>query len=386
MQKAVPTENYKYDEEKRKVAKQYENIKLAFDTVNGTLIPIAFCTILFLSGTSNQLAISLGFMSSSYWVSLWTYLVVFVITLQLVTLPIGFYSGYVVDHRFHLSTQTIRDWVADELKGLGVELVFGILAGTVLYFLIGSIRLWWIAAAFVFAIFSIVVSIILPFVILPIFYRVSPLSDAKLKEDLLQMTNKAVVGNIDRVLVADESRKSIRANAFFSGVGKSKSIVLFDTLLNSFTHREILTVVAHELGHYVNKDIWIEAVTSGLLIVPPFFIANLAMRFAISTRTLTSLIDPAGFPLILTILIGLNFVLQPISNAISRTVERRADEFALKVANDPEAQASTERRLADLALGVDNPHRLIEILFYTHPPASKRIKLAEEWTKRHRPQ
>jgi len=386
LQKAAPTENYKYDEEKRKVAKQYENIKLAFDTVNGTLIPIAFCTILFLSGTSNQLAISLGFMSSSYWVSLWTYLVVFVITLQLVTLPIGFYSGYVVDHRFHLSTQTIRDWVADELKGLGVELVFGILAGTVLYFLIGSIRLWWIAAAFVFAIFSIVVSIILPFVILPIFYKVSPLSDAKLKEDLLQMTNKAVVGNIDRVLVADESRKSIRANAFFSGVGKSKSIVLFDTLLNSFTHREILTVVAHELGHYVNKDIWIEAVTSGLLIVPPFFIANLAMRFAISTRTLTSLIDPAGFPLILAILIGLNFVLQPISNAISRTVERRADEFALKVANDPEAQASTERRLADLALGVDNPHRLIEILFYTHPPASKRIKLAEEWTKRHRPQ
>jgi len=386
LQKAAPTENYKYDEEKRKVAKQYENIKLAFDTVNGTLIPIAFCTILFLSGTSNQLAISLGFMSSSYWVSLWTYLVVFVITLQLVTLPIGFYSGYVVDHRFHLSTQTVRDWVADELKGLGVELVFGILGGTVLYFLIGSIRLWWIAAAFVFAIFSIVVSIILPFVILPIFYKVSPLSDAKLKEDLLQMTNKAVVGNIDRVLVADESRKSIRANAFFSGVGKSKSIVLFDTLLNSFTHREILTVVAHELGHYVNKDIWIEAVTSGLLIVPPFFIANLAMRFAISTRTLTSLIDPAGFPLILAILIGLNFVLQPISNAISRTVERRADEFALKVANDPEAQASTERRLADLALGVDNPHRLVEILFYTHPPASKRIKLAEEWTKRHQSQ
>jgi len=386
LQKAAPTENYRYDEEKREVAKQYENIKLAFDTVNGTLIPIAFCTILFLSGTSNQLAISLGFMSSSYWVSLWTYLVVFVITLQLVTLPIGFYSGYVVDHRFHLSTQTIRDWVADELKGLGVELVFGILGGTVLYFLIGSIRLWWIAAAFVFAIFSIVVSIILPFVILPIFYKVSPLSDAKLKEDLLQMTNKAVVGNIDRVLVADESRKSIRANAFFSGVGKSKSIVLFDTLLNSFTHREILTVVAHELGHYVNKDTWIEAVTSGLLIVPPFFIANLAMRFAISTRTLTSLIDPAGFPLILAILIGLNFVLQPISNAISRTVERRADEFALKVANDPEAQASTERRLADLALGVDNPNRLIEILFYTHPPASKRIKLAEEWTKRHQSQ
>jgi STE24 endopeptidase len=383
LEKTPPTEGYKYDEEKRRVAKQYENARLTLDAVNGTLIPIVFCIILFLSGASNQLARLLGarYVFGSYWVSLLAYLVVFVIILQIVTLPLGFYSGFVVEHRFHLSTQTIRGWAADELKGLGVELVFGLLAGTALYYLIDSIRLWWVVAAGVFAVFTIVISIILPFVILPIFYKVNPLSDVKLKEDLLQMTNKAGAGNIDRVLVADESRRSIRANAFFSGVGKSKSIVLFDTLLTSFTHREIITVVAHELGHYVNKDIWIEAATSGLLIIPPFFIADVTLRFAVSTSTLTSLVDPAGFPLIFGVLMAVNFVLQPISNAISRIVEKKADEFALKAANDPDAQASTERRLADLSLAVDKPNRLVEVFFYTHPPASKRIKLAEEWTK-----
>ena len=381
MQKAEPAEGYQYDEVKRKVARQYENVKLIFDVVNGTLIPIAFCVLLFLSGASSQLARMLSSVSGSYWVSLWAFLIVFFVLLQAVALPLGFYSGFVIDHRFHLSTQTIRGWVVDELKGLGVELVFGVLAGTVLYYLIGRFSLWWVIAAAFFAVFSIVISVILPFVILPIFYKVNSLSDAKLKEDLLQMTQKTGVGNVDRVLVADESRRSIRANAFFSGVGKSKSIVLFDTLLSNFTHREIITVVAHELGHYVNKDIWLEALTSGLLIIPPFFIADATLRLAVNTSSVTSLVDPAGVPLVFAVLVGINFILQPISNAISRIVERRADEFALKAANDPEAQASTERRLADLSLSVDKPNRLVEILFYTHPPSSRRIKLAEEWNK-----
>ena len=379
-----PTEGYEYDEEKRRIAKQYENIKLLLDVVNGSVIPFVFCLILFLSGTSSWIAGSLESLSSSYWFSLWLYLVVFVIILQLVALPVGFYSGFIVDHRFHLSTQTIRGWTVDEMKGMGVEMAFGLLAGSVLYYLIRSTNFWWIIAAAVFAIFSILLSIILPFVILPIFYKVNPLADVKLKEDLLEMTKKAGINNIDRVLVADESRRSIRANAFFSGVGSSRSIVLFDTLLSNFTHREIITVVAHELGHYVNKDIWTEALTSGLLIVPPFFIANLALQSAVNSFRLQNLIDPAGIPLLFAVLIGMNFLLQPVSNAISRIVERKADEFALKAADDPDAQASTERRLADLALSVDKPSPIVEALFYTHPPSSKRIKLAEEWKNRPR--
>jgi STE24 endopeptidase len=379
LQKTEPAEGYQYDEAKRAIATKYENLKLRLEFVNGTLLPVSFSVVLFLSGISSELARLLSLLSGSYWISLGLYLVVFVITLQLLVSPLAFYSGFVVDHRFQLSTQTIRGWITDEFKGLGVELVFGVLAGTVLYYLIANTPLWWIAAAGVFAVFSIILSIILPFVILPIFYKVNPLSDLKLKDRLLEMTKRVGVGNIDRVLVADESRRSIRANAFFSGVSKSKSIVLFDTLLNNFTRREITTVVAHELGHYVNKDIWKEALTSGILILPPFFFADIALRSAVGFSSLASIIDPSGVPLIFAVLIGITFVLQPVSNAISRIVEGQADEFALNVARDPEAQASAERRLADLSLSVDRPSRLVELLFYTHPPSSKRIKLAEDW-------
>ena len=268
------------------------------------------------------------------------------------------------------------------MKGLGVGIIFGVLAGTVLYYLISNVSFWWIVAAIIFAVFSIILSTILPFVILPIFYKVTPLSDLQLKDELLRMSKGAGANNIDRVLVADESRKSIRANAFFSGVGKSRSIVLFDTLLSNFTRRETATVVAHEFGHYVNKDIWTEALTSGILVIPPFFIANLALIVTAGTPMLANMIDPAGVPLIFAIVIGIGFMLQPVSNGLSRWVERRADEFALKVANDPDAQASAERRLADLSLSVDRPSRLVELLFYTHPPSSRRIQLAEDW-KRH---
>jgi STE24 endopeptidase len=381
LQKTEPQENYQYDTAKRSIAKIYENVKLVVDSVNGTLIPIALCVILFLSGGSVLLSRLLNSVTHSYWISVWLYFVVFVIILQLVAMPLAFYSGFVVDHKFSLSTQTLQGWVVDELKGLGVELVFGILAGSVLYYLIGNLSLWWVAAAAIFAVFSILLSVILPFVILPIFYKVSPLSDMNLRESLLQMSKKFGAHNVDRVLVADESRRSIRANAFFSGVGKSRSIVLFDTLLSNFTHREITTVVAHELGHYVNKDIWKEALISGFVVIPPFYIADYALRSAVAAFSLPSITDPAGIPLVFAALIGVSFILQPISNGLSRIVELKADEFALKAADDSDAQASAERRLADLSLSVDSPSRLVELIFYTHPPSSKRVRLAENWKK-----
>jgi STE24 endopeptidase len=381
MQKSEPKEGYDYDSSKRVLAERYENVKLVLGFIDGTLVPIAFSLLFLFSGASTRLSSLLGSMTNSYWISLGLYLAIFVILLQVVEMPFSFYSGFIVDHRFTLSTQTVKGWFIDEVKGLGVEVIFAVLAGAALYYLIRTTPLWWVVAAVIFALFSIFLSTILPYVILPIFYKVTPVSDEQLKGELVQMSERMGVKNIDRVLVADESSKSVRANAFFSGVGKRKAIVLFDTLLNNFTRREIATVVAHELGHYVNKDIWKEALTSGLFLILPFFLADYALRFGSSNLGLTSIADPAGVPLILTVLIGMNFILQPFTNAISRFVERRADEFALRAVDDPVAQASAERRLADLSLAVDTPKRFVEILFYTHPPSSKRIKLAEQWKK-----
>ncbi len=381
MQKAEPREFYQYDQAKRDLAKRYENLKLVLEPISGTIVPITFSIFLLLSSASVQLSRFLTSVTGSYWFALGLYLVVFVASLQLVETPLSFYSEFTVDHRFGLSTQTLRGWLVDVMKGLGIELLFGVAAGFAVYYLIRTVSLWWLAAAALFAVFSIVLSILLPYIIMPIFYKVTPLSDQTLKDDLLGMSRKMGAKNIDHVLVADESRKSIRANAFFSGIGKSRAIVLFDTLLNNFTRREVVTVVGHELGHYVNKDIWKEALVSGLFAIPPFFIADYALKWSMGRLGLASMADPAGVPIVLGILIGVSFLLQPISNGISRVLERQADEFALRAVDDSEAQASAERRLADLSLAVDKPNRLVELFFYSHPSSSRRVQLAEDWKR-----
>jgi STE24 endopeptidase len=383
MPPAEPKEFYEYEPEKRALARHYENVKLILEPVTGTLIPVAFSIFLLFSGESIWLARYLGSTTDSYWVTLALYIVIFVCLLQLIESPLLFYSGFIVDHRFHLSTQNLKAWVVDELKGLGIEIGFAVMAGATLYYLIMTISLWWLWAAVLFAVFSILLSIILPYVIMPIFYKMTPLTESSLKDKLLEMSRNVGAKSVDRVMVADESRKSVRANAFFSGIGKSKAIVLFDTLLSGFTPREVVTVVAHELGHYVNKDIWKEAVLTGFLTVPPFFIANYALKWGAGNLGLTGLADPAGLPVILAILIGVNFLLQPISNGISRIMESQADQFALRAADDSEAQSSAERRLADLSLAVDRPNRLIELVFYTHPSPASRVQMAENWKKKH---
>ncbi|MGD0176141.1 MAG: M48 family metallopeptidase [Candidatus Bathyarchaeia archaeon] len=383
MQETEAKEFYQYDPAKRALAKRYENVKLILEPITGALVPVALSLFLLFSGTSVMLAQSFASMTGSYWMTLGLCIICFVVFLQIVETPFSFYSGYIVDHRFHLSTQSLKDWSVDELKSLGIEVAFGVLAGVTLYYLIRTTTLWWLAAAALFAIFSILLSIILPYVLMPIFYKVTPLADPSLKGTLLEMSGKVGARNVDRVLVADESSKSVRANAFFSGIGGSKAIVLFDTLLNSFTRREVITVVAHELGHYVNKDIWKEAVLSGLLTLPPFLIADYALRQAANSLGLASMADPAGVPIIVAILVGVSFLLQPFSNGISRVMERRADEFALRAADDSDAQSSAERRLADLSLAVDKPNRLVELFFYSHPSSARRVQLAEDWKKEH---
>jgi STE24 endopeptidase len=383
MQEPEAKEFYQYDPAKRTLAKPYENSKLVLEILTATMVPVAYALFLLFSGISVRLTQSLSSMTDSYWSTLVLYVIVFVIFLQLVESPFSFYSSYIVDHRFHLSTQSLRDWATDELKSLGIEVAFAVGAGATLYYLIGTMSFWWLAAAGLSAVFSILLSIIVPYVIMPIFYKVTPLADSALKDALIEMSGKVGARSIDRVLVADESRKSIRANAFFSGVGTSRAIVLFDTLLSNFTRREVITVVAHELGHYVNKDIWKEAVLTGLLTLPPFFIADYVLRWEANSLRLAGIADPAGLPLIVAILIGVSFLLQPISNGISRLMETRADEFALRASDDSTAQASAERRLADLSLAVEKPNRLVELFFYTHPSSAARVQLAEDWRRNH---
>ena len=376
---STASETYQYDQQKRKLSKDYRNRKLTIDVLSDPILQVAFCSGLLISGLS--LTISQFASTIVTWESgrVTVYVVIFLAFLFALELPVAWYEGYRIDHEFGLSHQNFKAWTIDFFKAALLSYVVIVPLSVGLYLLIQLSSFWWLWASLAYAILELVASTILPFIVVPMFYKLKPYSDTIQRDQLLRMAKKAGAKNIQRVMLANESARSGKANAFFTGLGGTRTMVLFDNLVTGFTPREVITVVAHELGHYVNGDIWREAGLTALLTVPELFIANLALQWATGRFGILSQADPTGLPLIVIVVSLVSFLLMPISNGISRIIERKADEFSLRMAEDPQAQASTERRLADMNLSDDRPHWLIELLFYTHPPAWKRIKLAEDW-------
>ena len=377
-----PAEPYQYDPAKRRLAKSYRNSRLILEVISDPILQIGFCLFFLVTGLSSALwraSVSLGVGNMVAGAS---YVFAFLAVMMVVQMPVAWYGGYAVEHRFGLSRQTVSAWLLDfgKVALLGFVIVVPISVG--LYYLIPLSPVWWLWASLVYAGLEIVASTILPFVVVPMFYKLKPYENMEHRNQLLNMAQKAGAKNIQRVMLVNESARSGKANAFFTGIGNTRTMVLFDNLVSGFTPREVLTVVAHELAHYVNKDIWRGAALSIVLTIPELYVANTLLQWFTGSFGISGPSDPTGFPLILAALSIVGFALMPFSNGISRILERQADEFALRVAEEPDAQASTERRLADMNLSDDKPHWLVEMMFYTHPPPWKRVKLAEEWKLR----
>ncbi len=377
------TEEYHYDPARRKLAKAYRNSKLVTEIVSDPILQVAFCLIFLVSGLSSRLWAYPSSFGFGNLVVVGFYVFVFLGILFIVQMPVALYDGYFIEHKFGLSHQKMRQWALDFCKVVLLGFVIVVPLSLALYVLIPLSTVWWLWASLAYAGLEIVASTILPFVVVPLFYKLKPYNDLEQRNRLLAMAQKAGARNIQRVTLANESARSAKANAFFTGIGKTRTMVLFDNLVGGFPPKEVVTVVAHELAHYVNKDIWRGAALSAVLTVPELYVANELLKLSSGKYGITGPADPTGFPLIIATLAFMGFMLMPISNGVSRIIERQADEFALRVAEEPDAQASTERRLADMNLSDDRPHWLIESLFYTHPPAWKRVKLAEDWKQRH---
>ena len=375
----VYSETYQYDAQKRKLAKAYRNQKLTIDVMSDPILQVAFCFILLVSGLSLSLTRFASSIVFSEPERVAVYVAVFLGALFAIELPVAWFEGYRIDHKFGLSHQTLSAWAVDFTKAVMLSYVVLVPLSVGLYVLISLSSLWWLWGSLAYTLLELVASTILPFIVVPLFYKLKPLTDKSQRDQLLHMAQKAGAKNIQRVMLANESARSGKANAFFTGLGGTRTMVLFDNLVTSFTPREVMTVVAHELGHYVNKDIWREAGIAVLLTIPELYVASFVLQWGTGRFGIISPSDPTGLPLIVATVSIMSFLLMPISNWISRRIEWQADVFSLRIAEDPQAQVSTERRLADMNLSDDKPHRLIELLFYTHPPAWKRIKLAEDW-------
>jgi STE24 endopeptidase len=305
------------------------------------------------------------------------YVVGLTLMTELAGLPLSFYSGFLLERRYGLSNERLRGWLKDQAKSLAVGLILSTGAASLVYFFIRrSPSDWWLPAGALFALVIVVLANLAPVVLLPLFYEVKPLEREALRARLLALAERAGA----RVLGAYEwglSEKTKKANAALAGLGHTRRILVSDTMLADYSDEEIEVVLAHELAHHVHGDIWKGLIFESLLVVAGFYAAARTLESAVSRFGLRDPADVAGIPLLLLVAGAVSLVAIPISHALSRAYERSADRFALELTRNPAAFISAMKRLAAQNLAEAHPSRIIELLFYSHPPIEQRIAAAE---------
>lgn len=367
------------DPERQKKAKRYARLHRRLMLVDLFLGAFYLLVWLFLGWSVALKEFLLGFTSND-WLLVAGYGLVFAAGYFILDLPLSYYSGFILPHQYDLSTQTFTSWVIDQVKGI---LVGGILGGLLLEIVYAVLRAapetWWLWAGGLLLLFNVLLSNLAPVLLFPIFYKVKPLGEEhqELVERLTALAQEAHT-QVKGVFQFDMSRRTKQANAALMGLGNTRRIVLGDTLLSEFTNEEIETVIAHELGHHVHKDIPTGILIGSLMTLAGLYLASLGLKWGVNTFGFESPADIAAFPLfgLVTALYGL--VTMPLENAFSRWRERNADIYALQATGKGEAYASALVRLANQNLADVEPEGWVEFLLYSHPALGKRIKIAKE--------
>ena len=296
---------------------------------------------------------------------------------ELGSLPIAFYSGFILERRYGLSTEPIRAWLKDQAKSLAIGLLLGSGAASLVYFLIRwSPTGWWLPAGVVFALLIVGLTNLAPVALLPLFYRMKPLDRESLRARLLALAERAGA----RVLDAYEwglSEKTRTANAALTGLGATRRILVSDTMLAEYSDEEIEIVLAHELAHHVHGDIWKGMAFESALLLAGFQIAARVLGWSVDSLELRGPADVAALPLLVLAAGGVSLVMVPLAHVMSRACERRADRFALELTRNPAAFISAMRRLSAQNLAEERPSKAIQRLFHSHPPIRERIAAAE---------
>lgn len=302
----------------------------------------------------------------------------FFLTLWIFDLFLGLYSGFYLEHAYGLSNQTLGGWAIEFIKRTLLSFGFSLALVLGLYFLMGRFpETWWIWAWLGFALVGTLMGQLFPVLIVPLFYRYGRVENESLKERVFRLVKRFDLP-LENVYSLNLSKTTKKANAMFAGLGRTKRLVLSDTLIQNFTEDEIESVVAHELGHFKHHDLWHHL---------GFNMATSWVSFAVAFYALESLAprlgyqgvrDPAAFPLLYLLFYFFGLILTPLDHAYSRWREREADRFAL-AATGPGGFIPAMEKLARLNLADPHPHPLVVWWFYTHPPIEKRIRMAQNF-------
>ncbi len=342
-------------------------------SIAGFLLTVAILGAWHGSGAAEALATALGSRLRSRALVVAAMLAVIGGSTALAGFPLDVLRGFVLPRRAGLLTQSLAGWLVDKAKAGALGGLLGLLAFELFYALLAwSPGRWWLWSALGLGAASLVLTAVVPLCIVPLFYRLTPLDDPALRARLLALAARVGVVAAE-VAVADFSRKGRTANAAVVGLGRTRRILVSDTLLAGFPPEEVEVVLAHELAHHARGHL-----AKGLGLQMVLLVAVFALADALLRRTTgpLGLADPAGLPLLALVLTGLGLLVTPLAAAWSRRLEREADRVALAVTAAPAAFVAAMERLGRLNLAERRPSRLKEWLFATHPSLEERIATA----------
>jgi STE24 endopeptidase len=393
---SMENEPIQLDPERQRSARQYASIQrrlTLLETSGGFL----YLVIWMATGLSLRLRERLSLAlpgsgsfpgrSSSDWLALALLVLVQAVVIAapwwLATVPLDFYGSFHLPHRFQISTQTLRGWISDQLKGLGLSILFGVPLLLALNLFLRAFPVWWwLWGGIGYILLSLGLTLLAPIVLLPIFYRIRPLGEEwkELSEQLVRLANSAGA-RVRGVYVFDMSRRTQAANAALTGLAGTRRILLSDTLIARFSPDEIETILAHELGHQVHRDIPFQILTQSVFILGSLFAGNLALRWSVQAFGYQAIWDPAALPALAISMALIGLLLLPALNSFSRWREGLADSYALEATGKAAAFESAMSRLANQNLAEADPAPWVVALFHGHPPLAARIEKARRFAE-----
>ncbi len=311
------------------------------------------------------------------------FVLMFLVVMTIASLPISYYLGFHVEHQYNLSNQTFGAWVIDGLKSLGISVILLTFLVAIFYALVRAYpRGWWAWLGVVSAPIMAFLIIIGPVVITPLFYKTTPMEDGPLKAQILDLAARSGIPD-SRVFVMDASKDTKKLNAFVTGLGQTKRIVLYDNLIEKMSSREALFVVGHEMGHYLMHHIWIGLALMVGLVFLFAFLSYLIVGKLISANQarfgFDKLSTPASFPLVVLCFSVFGFIFSPIQNGIWRHFEHESDIFGLDRTHDTAAAVTAFEKMAAVNLSNPNPSSFIKFWLYDHPTLSERVRFARSY-------
>jgi STE24 endopeptidase len=360
-------------------ARAYHRRRLAL-SLGELLLTTAYLVVLVETRAAGRLAERVSAWTPRWWLVLAVVALVLAVGHRLLSLPLAWLGGFWLPRRYGLLHQSLGRWLWDGAKATLIGAPLGLLAVEIVYGLMRWSPWWWLWSAVIFLGGYALLALVAPVWLVPLFYRLTPLPDGALKSRLLALAARVGVP-VTGVWVVDQSRKSRTANAAVTGLGHTRRILLFDTLLDTFTPDEVEAVLAHELAHQIHGDIRRGLLVQGVLTLATLWIASGALRAGGAWLQLDGPADVAGLPLFGLVVLAVGLAALPAANGWSRHVEHAADRFALETLPGPGPFIGAMERLAALNLAEREPHPVEEFFLYSHPPIGRRIAYARQFDR-----